>query len=302
MQAILWKIISAIMSAIFFITGLIPGISLNEPKPVEDIKVFDDIHQSSLGEEDYHIFYSYDEWNGYFEETVYNKQRDEFISSIDESFFKENNIVLFEVVLPDTSYITKVTSAVQKGNSLSIECIPLSVDLFGLTVVCYSEIFITTSKLVSNVEINELDSMIIPFMLDGSMKDRFSIVDTEIHGLTEEFNGYSNVFSDFTSWKEFVDSGKYGFKDYADSIDEKYFENKNLAVAVVGMTASDDARIEFPDIIEDNLLINYYLVSQPGVYPDIITYQTIFFETDKTVSSVTVTLKDANFSVPFTLD
>jgi hypothetical protein len=80
MQAILWKIISAIMSAIFFITGLIPGISLNEPKPVEDIRVFDDIHQSSLSEEDYRIFYSYDEWNGYFEETVYNKQRDEFIS------------------------------------------------------------------------------------------------------------------------------------------------------------------------------------------------------------------------------
>lgn len=302
MQAILWKIISAIMSAIFFITGLIPGISLNEPKPVENIKVFDDIPSAFACEEDYVIFSSYDDWDGFLEKTGYTNERDEFISSVSESFFKENNLVLIEVVLPDTSYMTKVISAVQQGNTLSVEFIPLSVDMFGFTVVCYSEIFITTSKLVSNVEISELDSMIIPFMLDGSMKDRFSIVDTEIHGLTEEFNGYSNVFSDFTSWKEFVDSGKYEFKDYADSIDEKYFENKNLAVAVVGMTASDDARIEFPDIIEDNLLINYYLVSQPGVYPDIITYQTIFYETDKTVSSITVTLKDANFSVPFTLD
>ncbi len=302
MQAILWKIISAIMSAIFFITGLIPGINLNEPKPVEDIKVFDDIPSAFACEEDYVVFSSYDDWDGFLEKTGYINERDEFISSISESFFKENNLVLIEVVLPDTSYMTKVISAVQQGNTLSVELIPLSVDMFGFTVICYSEIFITTSKLVSKVEINELDSMIIPFMLDGSSEGRFSIVDTEIHGLTEEFSGYSNVFSDYTSWKEFVDSGKYEFKNYDDSIDEKYFENKNLAVAVVGMTASDDARIEFPDIIEDNLLINYYLVSQPGVYPDIITYQTIFYETDKTVSDVTVTLKDADFSVPFVLE
>ncbi len=302
MQAILWKIISAIMSVVFFISGLIPGIGLIEPETIDDIRVFDDIPSSFTSEENYVIFSSFDEFDGYFEKTGFNNERNEFISSIDESFFEKNNLVITEITLPDTSYTTKVISAVQQGNVLTVECIPLSVDAFGFTVVCYSEIFITTNKLVSKVVINEMESMIIPFMLDGSSEGRFSIVDTEIHGLTEEFNGYSNVFSDFTSWKEFVDSGKYEFKDYADSIDEKYFENKNLAVAVVGMTASDDARIEFPDIIEDNLLINYYLVSQPGVYPDIITYQTIFYETDKTVSDVTVTLKDANFSVPFTLD
>ena len=302
MQAILWKIISAIMSAIFFITGLIPGISLNEPKPVENIKVFDDIPSAFACEEDYVIFSSYDDWDGFLEKTGYTNERDEFISSVSESFFKENNLVLIEVVLPDTSYMTKVISAVQQGNTLSVEFIPLRVDMFGHTVVCYSEIFITTNKLVSKVVINEMESMIIPFILDGSMEGCFNITDTEIHGLSEDFSGYSNVFSDFASWKEFVDSGKYEFKDYADSIDEKYFENKNLTVAVVGMTASDDARIEFPDIIEDNLLINYYLVSQPGVYPDVMRYQTIFVETDKTVSDVTVTLKDPHFSVPFTLD
>lgn len=197
MQAILWKIISAIMSVVFFISGFIPGSNINEPKPVENIKVFDDIPSAFACEEDCVIFSSYDEWDGFLEKTGYTNERDEFISSVGESFFKENNLVLIEVGLPDTSYMTKVISAVQQGNTLSVELIPLSVDLFGFTILCYSEVFITTSKLVTKVKVTELDSMVIPFILDGSMEDHFSIVDTEIHGLTEEFSGYTNVFSDF---------------------------------------------------------------------------------------------------------
>lgn len=174
--------------------------------------------------------------------------------------------------------------------------------MFALCAVHYSTVFVTTNKFVSEVEATELDPMDIPFMLDGSIKGSFSIVDTEIHGLTEEFDGFSKVFSDFTSWKEFVDSGKYEFEDYADSIDEKYFEKKNLAVAVVGMSARDDVRIEFPEIEKGNLLINYYLVSQPGICPGIETYQTIFVETDKSVLTTTATLKDPHFRVPFILE
>ena len=56
MQAILWKIISAIMSVVFFFAGLIPGSNLNEPKPVEDIKVFDGVFISIIGKEKYHVF------------------------------------------------------------------------------------------------------------------------------------------------------------------------------------------------------------------------------------------------------
>lgn len=302
MQAILWKIISAIMSVVFFISGFIPGSNINEPKPVEDIKVFDDIPSAFACEEDCVIFSSYDEWDGFLEKTGYTNERDEFISSVGESFFKENNLVLIEVGLPDTSYMTKVISAVQQGNTLSVELIPLSVDLFGFTILCYSEVFITTSKLVTKVEVTELDSMVIPFILDGSMEDHFSIVDTEIHGLTEEFSGYTNVFSDFEGWKEFLDSGKYEFEEYADTIDEKYFEIKNLVAVIVSKNAREETRIEYPDIKDDNIMIDYYLVSQPGIYPDNITYQTIFVETNKNISTVTATLKDPNFSVPFVLD
>lgn len=302
MQAILWKIISAIMSVVFFISGFIPGSNLNEPKPVEDIKVFDDIPSAFACEEDCVIFSSYDEWDGFLEKTGYTNERDEFISSVGESFFKENNLVLIEVGLPDTSYMTKVISAVQQGNTLSVELIPLSVDLFGFTILCYSEVFITTSKLVTKVEVTELDSMVIPFILDGSMEDHFSIVDTEIHGLTEEFSGYTNVFSDFEGWKEFLDSGKYEFEEYADTIDEKYFEIKNLVAVIVSKNAREETRIEYPDIKDDNIMIDYYLVSQPGIYPDNITYQTIFVETNKNISTVTATLKDPNFSVSFVLD
>ena len=302
MQAILWKIISAIMSVVFFISGFIPGSNINEPKPVEDIKVFDDIPSAFACEEDCVIFSSYDEWDGFLEKTGYTNERDEFISSVGESFFKENNLVLIEVGLPDTSYMTKVISAVQQGNTLSVELIPLSVDLFGFTILCYSEVFITTSKLVTKVEVTELDSMVIPFILDGSMEDHFSIVDTEIHGLTEEFSGYTNVFSDFEGWKEFLDSGKYEFEEYADTIDENYFEIKNLVAVIVSKNAREETRIEYPDIKDDNIMIDYYLVSQPGIYPDNITYQTIFVETNKNISTVTATLKDPNFSVPFVLD
>ena len=302
MQAILWKIISAIMSVVFFISGLVPGSSLNEPKLVEDIKVFDKVFSSIIGKEDYHVFSTYEELDIYRNANSSLSVK-EFVDSVDESLFEENNLVVISIPYADSSWIAKVTSALQVGNTLKIEYASVQeVSFVSLCAVHYSTVFVTTNKLISNVKVTELDSMKISFILDGSMKGQFSIVDTEIHGLTEEFSGYSNVFSDFTGWKEFADSGKYEFEGYADSIDEKYFENKNLAVAVVAMSASDDARIEFPDVAEGDLMINYYLVSQPGIHPGIETYQTIFVETDKTVSDITVTLKDSHFSVPFILE
>lgn len=302
MQAIFWKIISAIMSVVFFISGFIPGSSLNEPKMVEDIRVFDGVFSSVIGEEDYHVFSTHEEWSIY-SNSSFSPFLKEYTDSVDKSLFEENNLVAINILYADSSWKTKVTSALQVGNTLEVEYVAVQ-DRYSIALCAehYSTVFVTTNKLISNVKVTKLDSMEIPFMLNGSMEGNFSIVDTEIHGLTEEFTGYSNVFSDFAGWKEFADSGKYEFADYADSIDEKFFESKNLAVAVVAMSARDDARIEFPEIEEGNLLINYYLVNQPGIYPANETYQTIFFETDKTVSGVTVKLKDSHFSVPFILE
>lgn len=302
MQAILWKIISAIMSAIFFISGLIPDSSLNEPKMVEDIKVFDGVFISIIDKEKYHVFSTYEELNIY-SEAHSSPSVKEYVESVDKSLFEENNLVVINVLYADSSWKTKVTSVLQTGNTLEVEYVAVQ-DRYSVALCAehYSTVFVTTNKLISNVKVTKLDSIEIPFMLDGSREGWFNIVDTEIHGLTEEFDGYSNVFSDFASWKEFADSGKYEFKDYADSIDEKYFENKNLAVAVVGSTAGSDVRIGFPEIEEGNLLINYYLVNQPGIHPGIETHQTIFVETDKTVSTITATLKDSNFTVPFILE
>lgn len=302
MQIILWKIISAIMSIVFFVSGLVPGSSLNEPKMVEDVKVFDGVFSSIISGEKYYVFSTYEEFSIYSEVNSSPAVK-EYMESVDESFFKENNLVVISIPYADSSWKTKVTSALQVGNTLEVEYASVQeVYLFALCAVHYSTVFVTTNKFISKVETAELDPMDIPFMLEGNRKGVFSIVDTEIHGLTEEFYGYNNVFSDFTNWKEFVDSGKYEFEDYAYSIDEKYFEKKNLAVAVVGMSARDDARIEFPEIEKGNLLINYYLVSQPGICPGIETYQTIFVETDKSVLTTTATLKDPYFRVPFILE
>ncbi len=302
MQAILWKIISAIMSVVFFFAGLIPGLNLNEPKPVEDIKVFDGVFISIIGKEKYHVFSTYEELNIY-SETHYSPSVKEYVESVDKSLFEENNLVVINVLYADSSWKTKVTSVLQTGNTLEVEYVAVQ-DLYSVALCAehYSTVFVTTNKLISNVKVTKLDSMEIPFMLDGSREGWFNIVDTEIHGLTEEFSGYTNVFSDFEGWKEFLDSGKYEFEEYADTIDEKYFENKNLAVAVVGSSDGSDVRIQYPDVKEGNLLINYYLVSQPGVHLGIETWQTVFFETDKSVSSVTATLKDPHFSVPFVLE
>lgn len=302
MQAILWKIISAIMSVVFFISGFIPGSNLNEPKPVEDIKVFDGVFISIIGKEKYHVFSTYEELNIY-SETHYSPSVKEYVESVDKSLFEEKNLVVVNVLYADSSWKTKVTSVLQTGNTLEVEYVAVQ-DLYSVALCAehYSTVFVTTNKLISNVKVTKLDSMEIPFMLDGSREGWFNIVDTEIHGLTEEFSGYTNVFSDFEGWKEFLDSGKYEFEEYADTIDEKYFENKNLAVAVVGSSDGSDVRIQYPDVKEGNLLIDYYLVSQPGIYPDNITYQTIFVETNKNISTVTATLKDSHFSVPFVLD
>lgn len=301
MQTFLLKIVSAIMSVFFFITSLIPGLSLNEPKMVKDIKVFDGLFISFIGREDYHVFQTYEEWNFYCSSNQNSIK--EYTDSVDESVFDESNIVAINICYADSSWKTKVTSALQVGNSLEVEYVGVQEQSFiSLPATHNSVILVETNKHISKVKTTEIDSIEIPFILDGQRKGWFSIVDTEIHGLTEEFDGYSRVFSDFESWKEFLDSGKYEFKYYADSIDEKYFETQNLAVYVVATTSGSDVRIENPDIKDGNLLINYYLVSQPGVYPDIETYQTIFVETDKTVSNITPTLKNSYFSVPFILE
>ncbi|MBQ7837691.1 MAG: hypothetical protein IJ395_03615 [Clostridia bacterium] len=302
MQAILWKIISAIMSVVFFISGFIPGSNLNEPKPVEDIKVFDGVFISIIGKEKYHVFSTYEELNIY-SETHYSPSVKEYVESVDKSLFEENNLVVINVLYADSSWKTKVTSVLQTGNTLEVEYVAVQ-DLYSVALCAehYSTVFVTTNKLISNVKVTKLDSMEIPFMIDGSREGWFNIVDTEIHGLTEEFSGYTNVFSDFEGWKEFLDSGKYEFEEYADTIDEKYFEIKNLVAVIVSKNAREETRIEYPDIKDDNIMIDYYLVSQPGIYPDNITYQTIFVETNKNISTVTATLKDPHFSVPFVLD
>ncbi len=302
MQAILWKIISAIMSVVFFFAGLIPGSNLNEPKPVEDIKVFDEVFISIIGKEKYHVFSTYEELNIY-SETHYSPSVKEYVESVDKSLFEENNLVVINVLYADSSWKTKVTSVLQTGNTLEVEYVAVQ-DLYSVALCAehYSTVFVTTNKLISNVKVTKLDSMEIPFMLDGSREGWFNIVDTEIHGLTEEFSGYTNVFSDFEGWKEFLDSGKYEFEEYADTIDEKYFEIKNLVAVIVSKNAREETRIEYPDIKDDNIMIDYYLVSQPGIYPDNITYQTIFVETNKNISTVTATLKDPHFSVPFVLE
>lgn len=119
MQAVLWKIFSAIMSIVFFVSGLIPGSSLNEPKMVEDVKVYDGVFSSIIGREKYHVFSTYEEL-GIYSEVNSSPAVKEYMESVDESFFKENNLVVISIPYADSSWKTKVTSALQVGNTLEV--------------------------------------------------------------------------------------------------------------------------------------------------------------------------------------
>lgn len=302
-MAIIWKVISVIMSLIFSFAGV--GGSFTAV-PV-DTDVFGYSDQGFLGREDgaSRTFYTYDEWQ-LFCKGLDNTKMMEYASGIDESLFDEHNLILVDIMCPGSNIKVKVAAAMETGTTVNLEYLHVSeMDMGGFTMICYNTVFITTNKkYVSNVKLDKIGDLTVPFLVEDEMYYLYKVVPTDFKpdSYDENFDKVSYVFTNYEDYAEFVRNGQWKLDDYIDYVDEKYFENRNLVVVVAGLNdGGDSLRISYPIENGNTLNITCYTVSQPVMSPGVECEEAVFIRTSKNIETVALERGD-NINIPFCLN
>lgn len=300
MAAFFYKIISWIMTFVFALFGY--G-SLIGGTPITDVKVYNQSMGGFLGDKDenYRIFYTYDEWED-FVDGLTNPYMQEIANEYGEEIFDEHSLVLADIMLASSDWKVKVCSAAQNVGTVEIDYLRVREDVFGFQAICYNTIFVVADKYTSKVEFNEIDEMEIPFIEEESMPCFYSVVAAESDEEPAEFFGSETYFfTDYESWKSFIDSGKWEFDSYADSVTEEYFDENNLALLITSHGAGWQLRISYPMEESNKWQINYYSVSEPTIKPGILDIDAVFVETGKNVKNVEF-IDGGDISIPYMLD
>ena len=302
-MAFIWRIISVIMSLIFSFAGI--GGSYTAVPVKTD--VFDYSDHGFLGQKDgaSRTFYTYDEWQIFYK-GLDNAKMKEYASGIDESLFDEHNLILVDIMCPASNVKVKVTAATEVGATVNLECLRVSErDMGGLTMVCYNTIFIITNKkYVSNVELDSIEDLTVPFLVEDEMYYLYKVIHTDFKpdSYDENFDKTSYVFSNYEDYADFVRNGQWELDDYIDYVDEKYFESRNLVVVVAGVNdGGDSLRISYPVENGNTLNVTCYCVSQPVLAPDVECEEAVFIRTSKNIEAVALERGD-DISIPFCLN
>lgn len=136
------------------------------------------------------------------------------------------------------------------------------------------------------------------------MPNLYQVVQTDFKPecYDENFDTSSYLFTDYESFRVFIDKGEWELGKYIDIVDEKYFESKNLVVAVVSLAdGGDGLRISYPIENGNTLQFKCYAVSQPCIAPDIECEEAVFIETSKKIEKIELERGD-RISIPFMLD
>lgn len=300
MAAFFYRAVSWIMSFVFALFGY--G-SLIGGTPITDVKVYDSTLSGFLnGEnESYRIFYTYDEWED-FVDGLTNPYMQEIANEYGEEIFDEHSLVLADIMLVSSDWNVKVCSVSQDVGTVEIDYLRVREDIFGFQAICFNTIFAVTDKYTSKVEFNEMNEMEIPFIEAESIPYFYSVVDADSdEEPAEQFGAEIYFFTDYESWKSFVDSGKWEFDGYADNVTEEYFDKNNLALLVMSHGAGDKLRIGQPAEDENTWRINYYSVSEPTVKLGIEDIDAVFVETGKKIEKVEF-INGGDISIPYMLD
>lgn len=300
MAAVFYKIISWIMTFVFALFGY--G-SLIGGTPLTDVKVYNQSMGGFLGDKDenYRIFYTYDEWEDFVDDLT-NPYMQEFANEYGEDIFEEHSLVLADIMLSSSDWSVKVCSAAQNVGTVEIDYLRVREDVFGFTAICYNTIFVVADKYTSKVEFNEIDEMEIPFIEEESVPHFYSVVYADSdEEPAEQFGSETYFFTDYESWESFIDSGKWEFNGYVDSVTEEYFGENNLALLVMSHASGDKLRISQPDEMDNKWQINYYSVSEPTMRLDIENVDAVFVEIGKNVENVEF-INGGNINIPYMLD
>lgn len=302
MHAFLWKTIAFIISVILPFLNIPIEI---EPIIIEssDIEIVDCSHEMNINkEEQYNIFYSYDEFLLYCSTTNKSNGMKEYAKTIDRDFFKDNNLVIIDVSRADATERVYLNSAVENGTTLSLGYSLVSDLLGGIQVVCCDSICIKTSKLINEIEITNREKVYLPFYNIESCSF-FSIVDAEKSDNPEEEIDLTYVFKDYESWQKFLAENGWKFYGYTDQITEELFESNNLGLVFspISNSATETRIGDFnPMLDETEMELTCYNVSQPSIALAVDGYNAVFVKISKATESINAAYID--YSVPFMLD
>ena len=284
MQAIFWKFFSAFMAFVFSVSGYLPGFIRDElvNPPVESVEVKSFGFGGILGngDEGSRVFFSYDEW-AEFSENFKREDVKEYAERFDKSFFKEHNLAVADISMPDTAYSVYVESAEEKSNVLELEYSLLGID--GMAIIgenCYETVFAVTSKLVSEVKTTQLEDVTVPMLNHGL----FEKSENALHGIDNAW-----LFDDYDEWSEFKAESEINTNGFNDIYDEYFFEFYNLAVVTIGYGDCRYTSQYVDSYVKDGVLkVEYYdLQVQPdnAVMPSEPVTETMFIVASKGASS-----------------
>ncbi len=300
MMAVFYRIVSWIMTFVFALFGY--G-SLIGGTPITDVKVYNQSMDGFLGDKDenYRIFYTYDEWEDFVDD-LSNPYMQEFANEYGEEIFDEHSLVLADIMLTSSDWKVKACGAVQNVGTVEIDYVRVREDVFGFQAICYNTIFAVVDKYTSRVELKEVDKINVPFIEEESIPHFYSVVDADSDEESAElFGSETYFFTDYESWKDFIDSGKWEFDSYADSVTEEYFDENNLALLVMSHGAGWQLRISYPTEESNKWQINYYSVSEPTFKLGILDIDAVFVETGKNIEDVEF-INGGDISIPYMLD
>lgn len=221
-----------------------------------------------------------------------------YLSEFDRDFFVQKSLVIIDIEMSDSTQRLYVTSANQIDNEINLEYVRVNNLSEGAEVICQNSICIIADKTVTKVNINEKERMFLPFYIDEKANHFFDIV--EIADESKSDNK-TILLKNYNEWLDFLSEGLFDIESISSEINEEIFKTKNIGV-IFTSTPDSSCEIKISDIYSDNsnLVVDYYLVSQPKTGVDVISFYAIFVYTNKNIESIS-TVKHLT-SVPFNFD
>lgn len=271
------------MAFLFSVSASLPGFTgeIFENPPVESVEVKDIGLNGAFGSESNRVFFSYSEWADFAEKFTAEDIKD-YAAEFDKEFFKEHNLAVADISMPNTAHSVYVESAEEKSNMLKIEYrLTETEDLFAFEAVCYETVFAVTSKLVSDIETTRLEDVTIPYIDCG-------LVEKSFNALSGSNNAH--LFSDYEKWDEFKDTSNLIAGGFNDIYDEYFFVKYNLAVLAIGYGDGRYTSQYVDSYVKDGVLnVEYYDVQvvpdNEAVVCEPVT-ETLFIVTTKSAASV----------------
>ncbi len=297
------KLFSLIMSFIISFAGLFPWFGdFSETREIAFAETADCNYIDVLKNDgDWKIFRTQKQFESFFAD-VGDCPAKEYADEFNGSLFDNYNVVIVNVVLPNSIENVHVKYAEENGTTLKLQYITSTqTPLCGTTALENSLIFVVTSKHVYDVELENAGRVDLPFAIADSFGKLYKVVEADLREYSDDFNADKLVFSSYAEWSDYLLNGAYKLNDYEDMVTESFFETNNLALVADGLACFHHSFRVGEWHTEDNTLyLEYWDVYENKIAPAAERDQAILFAVGKNIDSVSATRNE--FDADFMLD